>query len=79
MKTILKTAAFVVIILVSGCADRDAEARREREEAEARARAEVARKEMEELPKTFKSRDIFKRNEPEEKSTPASEEKPQNP
>ncbi len=78
MKTTLKIGAFAAVILVVGCADREAEARKAREDAEAKARAETARKEMEALPKTFKSRDIFKKNEPEAKSVPASEE-PKNP
>lgn len=79
MKTILKIGAIVAVILAAGCADREAEARRGREDAEAKARAEAARKEMEALPKTFKSRDIFKQNDPEEKSAPVPEEKPQTP
>lgn len=78
MKTMLKVGAFVAVLLAVGCADREAEARKAREDAEAKARAEAARKEMEALPKAFKSRDIFKKNEPEEKSAPAPEAKPQN-
>lgn len=74
MKTTLKIGAFATVLLVVGCADREAEPRRAREDAEAKARAEAARKEMDALPKTFKSRDIFKKNEPTEKSVPAPEE-----
>lgn len=79
MKTLLKTGLVLVVIVAAGCADREAEARKAREDAEAKARAEAARKEMEALPKAFKSRDIFKQNEPEQKSPPAAEEKQKNP
>lgn len=72
MKTRLFVGLSLVVLLASGCTDREAEARRAREDAEAKARAEAARKEMEALPKTFKSRDYFKKNEREKKSEPAS-------
>ncbi len=52
------------ILLCSACSDQRA-AQKAKEDAEAKARAEAARKEMDTLPKTFKSRDIFKKNEPE--------------
>jgi len=71
MKTRLLIGLALVVLLAFGCTDREAEARRVREDAEAKARAEAARKEMEALPKTFKSRDYFKKNEPEKKSEPA--------
>ena len=58
-------------LVAGGCRDREAEARKAREDAEAKARAAAARKEMETLPNTFKSRDIFKQNEAEKKSAPA--------
>jgi hypothetical protein len=78
MKTIFKIGAFVAVLLIVGCTDREAEARKAREDAEAKATAEAARKEMEALSKAFKSRDIFKKNGPEEKSAPTPEE-PKNP
>ena len=71
MKTRLLLGLSLVVLLATGCTDREAEARRAREDAEAKARAEAARKEMEALPKTFKSRDYFKKIEPEKKSEPA--------
>lgn len=71
MKTKLLAGGFLVIVLVSACTDREAEARRVKEEADAKARAEAARKEMDALPKAFKSRDYFKKNEPEKKVDPA--------
>ena len=83
----MKTRVNIGVILVAlsilvGCADREAEARRAREEAEARARAEAARKEMNALPKAFKSPDFFKLNEPDPKAAPQpapTPEKKQNP
>ncbi len=66
MKAVLFAGVLTAVsAAVMGCSDREAAARRAREEAEAKARAEAARKEMDTLPKTFKSRDIFKKNEPE--------------
>jgi hypothetical protein len=76
MKTMLLVGGLCVALLASGCTDREAEARRAKEEAEAKARAEAARKEMDALPKAFKSRDYFKKNEPEKKPDGAAE-KPQ--
>lgn len=70
MKTRLFIGLLLVVLLASGCTDREAEARRAREDAEAKARAEATRKEMEAAPKTFKSRDYFKKNEPEKKYEP---------
>jgi hypothetical protein len=76
MITKLLVGGLCVALLASGCTDREAEARRVKEEAEAKARAEAARKEMDALPKAFKSRDYFKKNEPEKKPDAAAE-KPQ--
>ena len=76
MKTMLWVGGLCVALLTSGCTDRDAEARRAKEEAEAKARAAAARKEADALPKAFKSRDYFKKNEPEKKPDAAAE-KPQ--
>jgi hypothetical protein len=76
MITKLLVGGLCVALLASGCTDREAEARRVKEEAEAKARAEAARKEMDALPKAFKSRDYFKKNEPEKKPDTAAE-KPQ--
>jgi hypothetical protein len=75
MKTHVIIGISLAILFGAGCSDREAEARRAREEAEAKARAEAARKEMEAAPKTFKSRDYFKKNEPEKKVEPAPVEK----
>ncbi len=72
----------IALLLLVGCVDREAEARRAREEAEAKARAEAARKEMNALPKAFKSPDFFKLNEPAQKAAPEpapAPEKKQNP
>lgn len=55
---------FMAATFAGGCVDREAEVKRAQEEAAAKARAEAAQKEMEALPKAFKSRDIFKKNEP---------------
>lgn len=77
MKTGTKIAViFASCVLFAGCTDREAEARKAKEEADAKARAEAARKEMDTLPKTFKSRDIFKKNEPEKQPVPTSADVP---
>lgn len=69
----LMAGGVLCVLLVTGCTDREAEARRAREQAEAKARAEAARKEMDALPKAFKSEPFFKLNKPEHKVAPASE------
>ncbi len=63
----LTAGGAILVLLVSGCTDREAEARHAREEAEAKARAEAARREAEAIPKAFKPREYFKKNEPEKK------------
>lgn len=73
MLTRLFAGGLCIVIFASGCTDREAEARRAKEEADAKARAETARKEMDALPKTFKSRDYFKKNDPNNKSSSVSE------
>ena len=54
----------VIALVAPGCSDRNAEAKKAQEDAQAKARAEAARKEMEQLPKTFQTPDYFKKNEP---------------
>ncbi len=77
MKTGTEIAVlFTSCVLLAGCTDRETEARKAKEEADAKARAEAARKEMDTLPKTFKSRDIFKKNEPEKQVAPTAAEVP---
>lgn len=71
MLTRLILCGALASVMASGCTDREAEARRLKEEADAKARAEAARKEMDALPKAFKSRDYFKKNEPDKKTDPA--------
>ena len=73
MITKLLVGGLCLTLLASGCTDREAEARRAKEEADAKARADAARKEMDALPKAFKSRDYFKKNEPDKKADPALE------
>lgn len=60
----------LLIQLGVGCSDRHSEAQEANAAAEAKAQANAARKEMEALPKAFKSRDFFKKNETEQ--TPGS-------
>lgn len=79
MLTRIICGGLLVVFLTAGCTDRQAEARRVKEEAEAKARAEAARKEMDALPKAFKSPPFFKLNEPEKKSDPAATPKKANP
>lgn len=69
----------LLVLLSVGCTDREAEARRVKEEADAKARADAARKEMDALPKAFKSPPFFKLNEPEKKSAPTPAPKKSNP
>ncbi len=79
MKLPVMIAATLAVLCVCGCTDREAEARRAKAEAAAKARAEAARKEMDALPKAFRTPDYFKKNEPAEKpesKTPATESKP---
>lgn len=71
MKTKLIMGGVLLALLAAGCTDREAEARRAKEEADAKARADAARKEMDALPKAFKSEPFFKLNEPEKKPEPA--------
>ena len=73
MLTRLFAGGLCVVIFASGCTDREAEARRAKEEADAKVRAEAARKEMDALPKTFKSRDYFKKNDSDNTSSSFSE------
>lgn len=74
MKKPLVIGMALAVLLVSGCVDREAEARKAKAEADAKARAETARKEMDTLPKAFKSPQFFKLNEPEKKPAPVAEE-----
>lgn len=73
MKTRLMVGGVIVVLFCVGCTDREAAARKAKEDAEAKARADAARKEMDALPKAFKSRDYFKQNEPEKKPAAATE------
>ena len=79
MKKRLIVGISIAVLLASGCRDRGEEIRRAKEDADAKARAEAARKEMETLPKTFKSRDYFKKNEPDKKPDSPAVEQKQNP
>ena len=79
MITKLISGGVLVALLTTGCTDREAEARKAKEDAEAKARAEAARKEMDALPKAFKSEPFFKLNEPEKKPEPAPPTKKTNP
>lgn len=79
MKTHVVIGLLLAILVSTGCRDREAEARKVRDEAEAKSRAEAARKEMESAPKAFRSRDYFKKNEPDKRPDPAPTEKKANP
>ena len=65
----------LAVFLTTGCRDREEESRRAKEDADAKARAEAARKEMEALPKAFKSPQFFKLNDSEKKPAPVTEPK----
>jgi hypothetical protein len=79
MKAKLLAGGLFIVVLVSACTDREAEARRAKEEADAKARAEAARKQMDAMPKAFKSEPFFKLNEPEKKTDPVPSPKKTNP
>lgn len=82
MRTSMKAYSLIslsLVLLFSGCADRSADARRAEQEAESKAQAEAARREMDAVPKAFKSRDYFKKNEPEKAEASAAEVPRQNP
>lgn len=59
--------------MAAGCAKNSAQAEKPREDAEAKVRAEAAKKEMETLPKVFRTPNYLKKNEPakSEPTTPA--------
>lgn len=79
MVTKFVTGVVLLVLLSVGCADREREARRAKEEAEAKVQSEAARKEMDALPKAFKSAPFFKLNESGKKSEPGPEPKKANP
>ncbi len=54
----------LIVVLCPACSDTGREAQKAEEDAAAKARAEAAKKEMETLPKVFRSRDIFEKSEP---------------
>ena len=55
-------------LLLLGCSVGEAENNKVKSDKDAQVRAEAARKEMELLPKTFRTPDYFKKNEPEQKA-----------
>ena len=63
------------MLLSLGCSVREAEAEKPKRDREAQARAEAARTEMDALPKTFRTPDYFKKNEPEKKAVVAPVQK----
>lgn len=70
----MKSPIFVTVIsttlfALAGCAKNSAQSEKARAEAEAKVRAEAARKEMETLPKVFRTPDYFKKNEPAKTET----------
>jgi hypothetical protein len=64
MKPILVLILGLVIVSSPGCSDSKKETEKAQADAAAKARADAAKKEMETLPKVFRSRDIFEKNEP---------------
>lgn len=55
---------FAMLFVLASCSKDSAKSEKARADAEAKARAEAARKEMETLPKVFRTPDYFKKNEP---------------
>ena len=75
MKPKILPTIILVIIVSAGCSDSRQE-EKAKADVEAKARAEAAKKEMETLPKVFRSRDIFQKVEPAKKDSKATEPVP---
>ena len=75
MKLHLIIGSGCVMLLSLGCSVREVEAEKPKRDREIQARAEAARKEMEALPKVFRTPDYFKKNEPEKKAVVAPAQK----
>lgn len=76
MKTILSLTLILFVATNSACTDNQREAEKAKADADAKARAEAAKKEMETLPKVFRSRNIFEKNEPAKTETKSAETTP---
>jgi hypothetical protein len=72
MKTIVPLIVVLVLGAQTACSESHKAAEKAKADAAAKARAEAARKEMETLPKVFRSRDIFEKNEPAKPATKTS-------
>ena len=75
MKFHLIIGSSCAILLSLGCSFREGEAEKPKRDREVQARAEAARKEMEVLPKVFRTPDYFKKNEPDKKAVVAPAQK----
>ena len=64
-----------VMLLSFGCSVREVEAEKPKRDREVQARAEAARKEMEALPKVFRTPDYFKKYETDKKAVVAPAQK----
>jgi hypothetical protein len=64
MKAVLPLVVSMMVAVSPGCSDAGKQAEKAKADAAAKARADAAKKEMETLPKVFRSRDIFEKNEP---------------
>lgn len=70
------TVVLTMLFVLAGCSKDSAKSEKARADAEAKARAEASRKEMETLPKVFRTPDYFKKNEPAKTDTAQSKTEP---
>jgi hypothetical protein len=64
MKSRSLLISILAIAVITGCSEARKQDQNAKADAEAKARADMAKKEMDTLPKVFRSRDIFKKVEP---------------
>jgi hypothetical protein len=64
MKPTIPLISILLIVTSLGCSESKKQTEKVQADAAAKARAEAAKKEMDTLPKVFRSRDIFEKNEP---------------
>ena len=64
MKPTIPLILILMTVASSGCSESKKQTEKAQADAAAKARAEAAKKEMDTLPKVFRSRDIFEKNEP---------------
>ena len=64
MKPHLSLILVFTVLTSVGCSEAKKETEKNQPDGAAKARADAAKKEMDTIPKVFRSRDIFEKNEP---------------